>query len=80
MATNGTVDYVELLRVAQEQMFKLASGQATQLIETPQLGRVAFMPTDIAQLQRLIDWLTVQVSPESAAYVRRRPISIEACP
>ena len=29
---------------------------------------------------RLIDWLNVQVNPDTACMVRRRPISVEACP
>jgi hypothetical protein len=73
-------DYAAMLAAAQQQMFLLLSGQAPQLVETPQLGRVAFFPTDVAQLQRLIDWLNVQVNPDTACMVRRRPISVEACP
>ena len=74
------IDYAALLAAAQKQMLLLASGQAVVAVETPQLGRVVYNQTDIASLQRLIDYLTVQVDPSAAVYVRRRPLSFEACP
>jgi hypothetical protein len=80
MANGSTPDYAALLAQAQQQLFLLASGQAPQVIETPQLGRVAYMPTTITQLQQLIDYLKGMVDPTTAAYTRRRPISVEACP
>jgi hypothetical protein len=80
MANGSTPDYAALLAQAQMQLFLLASGQAPQVIETPQLGRVAYMPTTITQLQQLIDYLKGMVDPTTAASTRRRPISVEACP
>ena len=78
--TDPTTYYLELLAVAQAQMARYASGQAVVAIETPALGRVVYNQTNIADLQRLIDWLQAQIDPASATTMRRRPISVEACP
>jgi hypothetical protein len=72
--------YAELLVMASAQMARYAAGQAVVAIETPQLGRVVYNQTNIADLQRFIDWLKAQIDPTSAVTMRRRPISIEACP
>jgi hypothetical protein len=72
--------YAELLLQASAQMARYAAGQAVVAIETPQLGRVVYNQTNIADLQRFIDWLKGQIDPTSAVTMRRRPISIEACP
>lgn len=72
--------YAELLAQAQAQLLKLVAGQAVVSIETPQLGRVVYNQANIADLQRLIDNLRVLANPAAAAALRRRPISVEACP
>ena len=76
----ATTPAEDLLAQAQQQLFLLASGQAPQIIETPQLGRVAYMPTTIQDLRMLIESLQAQIDPVSAASSRRRPISMEAWP
>ncbi len=76
----STPSAADLLALAQKQLYLLLTGQAPLAIETPQLGRVAFQQTSVADLQRLIDLLQAQVDPATAAMTRRRPISIEACP
>jgi len=70
----------QLLALAQQQLALVLAGKAVLAIETPQLGRVQYMPTDPAQLQQLINSLQQQVNPGQAYLYRRRPLSIEACP
>lgn len=82
----------EVLAQAQRQMFLLLSGQLPQAVETPQLGRVQFLPTSSADLQRLIDYLQGLVAagdtwdPTAAGsmttgYTRgRKPFSFQAWP
>lgn len=70
----------ELLIAAKAQMARYAAGQAVVAIETPQLGKVVYSETNIAQLQALIDRLTVMLYPETAYMIRRRPVSVEGCP
>ena len=64
-------------------MLLYLSGQGVVAIETPQLGRVEYSKITIGDLQRLIDSLSVecaQASGQSTYGMRRRPISMEACP
>jgi len=71
------------LALARQQMMLFLSGQGVTAVETPQLGRVEFSEAKVADLQRLIDQLSAQCAAEqglSTRGMRRRPISIEACP
>jgi hypothetical protein len=45
------------LTAAQDALFKLMTGQLPSAVETPQLGRTQFAATNVADLQRLIDYL-----------------------
>jgi len=81
MANGGsTLTPEQMLALAQKQMALLLAGKAPSAIDTPQLGRVEFFPTDIGQLQQLINSLQMQVDPTSAWRYRRRPLSLEAWP
>jgi hypothetical protein len=75
-----TLTPCEQLALAQQQMILLLSGKATVSVETPQLGRVQFNQTTMADLQRLINQLQVECDPTGSVYLRRRPLSIEAWP
>jgi len=79
MAT-GTLPLDQLLAAAQQKLLDLIMGQMPGAIETPQLGRVIYQATSVADLRMLIDQIQQQMDPEGASTVRRRPISIEACP
>jgi hypothetical protein len=46
-----------MLAQAQQAYFNLITGQLPSGVETPQLGRVTFCATNVADLQRLIDYL-----------------------
>ena len=46
------------LEQARQRMFQLLTGQLPSEVETPQLGRVAFLPTTASDLQRVIDYLS----------------------
>jgi hypothetical protein len=69
-----------MLIAARAQMLRYVSGTAVVALETPQLGRVVYNETNIGQLQQMIDRLTLLCYPEASAAIRRKPISIEACP
>jgi len=45
------------LTQAQDALFKLLTGQLPSGVDTPQLGRVTFSATNVADLQRLIHYL-----------------------
>jgi len=73
------------LALAKQQLALYQSGQMVAAIETPGLGRVEYAKTDPAELQKLIDRLAAQCAADcgatsTASMLRRRPISIEACP
>jgi hypothetical protein len=46
-----------MLAQAQQAYFNLLTGQLPSGVDTPQLGRVTFVQTNPADLQRLIDYL-----------------------
>jgi hypothetical protein len=46
-----------LLVQAQQALINLLTGQMPSAVETPQLGRVSFVGTTVADLQRYIDYL-----------------------
>lgn len=74
-------DPCALLAQAQAQLALLLSGRAVVSVETPQLGRVEFSRANAADLQRMIVTLADQCAAASGApRLRRRPISLEACP
>lgn len=77
-----TLTPCELLILARQQMYLLASGQARVVVETPQLGRVEFSKGSIGDLQRIIDGLAAECATLTGQPCtgRRRPISIEAWP
>ena len=54
------------LTQAQDALFKLMTGQLPSAVETPQLGRTAFNATNVADLQRLIDYLNGVVAAGGA--------------
>lgn len=70
------------LAAAKSALFLLSTGGAVAEVETPQLGRVAYHAGNIGDLQRLIDRLSAECAAAGGqpSTVRRRPISIEACP
>jgi hypothetical protein len=82
------------LTQAQQQMFLLLTGQLPAAVETPQLGRVQFTPTNATDMQRMIDYLSGLVAngdvwPDpsspggswSTGYTRgRKPISFYEWP
>jgi len=74
-------DPCQLLALARQQLFLLMSGQGVAAIETPELGRVEFAASNVADLQRLIDSLAGQCAAAGGQPSgRRRPISVEAWP
>ena len=56
----------QLLEAARRQLFLQATGQAPIAVETPQLGRVVYQQTSIADLQRLVDQLELACNPGAA--------------
>jgi len=77
----AAVDPIEAaLAAAKAKLIERATGQMPIAVETPQLGRVVYQETSIADLQMLVDKLEALAHPETAYRLRRRPISIEACP
>lgn len=74
----------QALAQAQQQLVLLMGGQAVAAVETPQLGRVEFSKASVGDLQRLIDGLSAQCAADcgiaTTTGMRRRPISMEACP
>jgi hypothetical protein len=72
----------EQLAILQAQQILIASGQAVQEIDTPQLGRVTFSQANMGDLQRLIDQYTAACARENGQPCAsgRKPISFEAWP
>jgi hypothetical protein len=74
------------LTQAQDALFKLMTGQLPSGVETPQLGRVTFNATNVADLQRLIDYLTWIVASGGATTTNgasanvRKPFSFYGWP
>jgi hypothetical protein len=74
-------DPCAMLADAQQKYYLLMTGGATQVIETPMLGRVEFTPANADQLGRFIGSLQDQCARQNGQQtLRRRPISFEACP
>jgi uncharacterized membrane protein len=48
----------KMLDQAQTALFNLITGQMPSGVDTPQLGRVTFTATNVADLQRMIDYLS----------------------
>jgi len=72
-----------LLVQAQQALINLITGQLPSGVETPQLGRVTFHATNVADLQRLIDYLNGIVTSSgvsSAGTSVRKPISFFGWP
>ena len=72
-----------MLVQAQQAYFNLITGQMPSGVDTPQLGRVTYQPTNVADLQRLIDYLNgvVQASqPGGGSTSVRIPISFLGWP
>jgi hypothetical protein len=65
-----------MLAQAQQAWFDLLTGQMPSLVETPQLGRVAYQPTNIADLRRLMDYL----GTVAGTCQHRRPFSFYMWP
>jgi hypothetical protein len=80
--TTPVTDPCTLLQQAQAALGALLSGQAAAEIETPQLGRVRFAPTTVADLQRYVDQLTIQCNQQNgvANTGGRVPFSFQAWP
>jgi len=70
----------DMLDKAQQAMFQLLTGTMPNGVETPGLGRVTFNATNVADLQRLIDYLSgIVASGTDTAHVRK-PISFFGWP
>ena len=73
-----------MLQQAQQAYFNLLTGQMPSGVDTPQLGRVTFVQTNAADLQRLIDYLNGVVAGSngngSAGVSVRKPFSILGWP
>jgi hypothetical protein len=74
-----------MLEQAQQALFNLITGTLPSGIDNPTLGRVTFNATNVADLQRLIDYLTGVVagaggSGAAGGYGGRVPISFFGWP
>jgi hypothetical protein len=79
----GTTDWCALLAQVQTQYIAFMTGQATQEIDTPMLGRVAFNQTNVGNIERIIALLADQCALQNgqdSSSLPRGPISLEAEP
>jgi hypothetical protein len=79
----GQTDWCALLNQVQTQYVAFMSGQATQEIDTPMLGRVAFNQTNVGNIERLLAVLAdmcAQQQGTCGTRLVRGPISLEAEP
>jgi len=79
----GQTDWCALLNQVQTQYIAFMTGQATQEIDTPMLGRVQFNQTNVGNIERLLGVLAdmcAQQSGQCSTSLPRGPISLEAEP